>query len=217
MNINVNGIRISYEVIGQGRSLVFLHGNGEDHTIFNKLSERLKDKFEIYLIDSRNHGLSERTNVYDYGKMCDDIYELIIKLELKNAVVIGFSDGAIIGLMLAIKYPNLVEKLIFAGGNIRPNGIKLLVRKEINKVYQQSLNPLLKMMLDKPNISNKDLKLAVIPVLILVGELDVIHLSHTKMIYRNLKNASLEVIKNHTHDSYIVDSSFLERTILEFI
>ena len=55
---------IYYEKIGTGKPLILLHGNKEDHTIFNKLTASLKNSFTVYSIDSRGHGKSSSTKLF---------------------------------------------------------------------------------------------------------------------------------------------------------
>ena len=82
MNIKVNGITLEYSKEGTGEPLILLHGNGEDHHIFDKLAEKLKEKFTVYAIDSRNHGKSSMTDDYSYETMAEDIFSFINALEL---------------------------------------------------------------------------------------------------------------------------------------
>ncbi|MFV0329106.1 MAG: alpha/beta fold hydrolase [Dysgonomonas sp.] len=100
MKIEVNNIILNYIKEGAGKPVILLHGNGEDHHIFDKLIVKLKQNFTIYAIDSRNHGESQMTDDYSYETMAEDIYQFIQKLSLKDVSVIGFSDGAIISILL---------------------------------------------------------------------------------------------------------------------
>ena len=65
MKVSVNGVEIYYEQTGSGRPLIMVHGNGEDHTIFDKAANVLKDSFTCYLVDSRGHGQSSAVDVLE--------------------------------------------------------------------------------------------------------------------------------------------------------
>jgi pimeloyl-ACP methyl ester carboxylesterase len=74
---NVNGITLYYEKTGEGQPIILLHGNGEDHQIFNVLTDQLKENFSVYAIDSRGHGKSTRVRELDYRSMAEDVVEFI--------------------------------------------------------------------------------------------------------------------------------------------
>ena len=216
MKIKVNEIELNYEVIGKGKPLIFIHGNGEDLTTFDSLVEALKGFYTCYLIDSRNHGKSSKTTSYHYDDMAKDIYEFIKILDIKKPSLFGFSDGAIIGMILAFKYPDLLGKLILAGGNINPLGVKKKFLKLMEEAYLNTKNPLIYLMLNEPNLSDKELSKIVCPVLILAGQNDVIKLSHTKKIHTYIRGSKLMIISNHTHESYIMHSNYLKDIIKNF-
>ena len=97
MNINVNNVNLYYEVYGDGDPIMLLHGNSETHEIFDKLIEKLKDKYKVYAIDSRCHGKSEDTKIISYELMRDDVICFIKKLNISKPILYGFSDGGNIG------------------------------------------------------------------------------------------------------------------------
>lgn len=80
--ISVNGVNLYYQKTGDGEAMILLHGNGEDHQIFSPLIAKLWSDFTFYAVDSRNHGRSDKTAVYDYSVMADDIEALIKELHL---------------------------------------------------------------------------------------------------------------------------------------
>ena len=92
MLIKVNDIELYYEVLGQGEPLVMVHGNSEDHTIFDTASEVLSKNFTLYLIDSRGHGNSTKTNNLDYRIMAEDIYAFIKSLKIEGFSYYGLAD-----------------------------------------------------------------------------------------------------------------------------
>lgn len=119
---------IYYEKCGSGKPLILLHGNKEDHTIFNKLINALMDRFTIYALDSRGHGKSGITDEFHYSDMADDVLNLIDELKLDKPCFYGFSDGGIIGLLCCIKRPDAFEKMIISGANITTKGLKFPFR-----------------------------------------------------------------------------------------
>ena len=191
MLINVNDINLNYEVYGYGKPIILLHGNGETHNIFDKLIYKLEKEYTVYAVDSRCHGKSEYTKLISYDLMAEDVIEFIKKLNIKTPILYGFSDGGIIGLLIAIKEPQLLSNLIISGANITPDATTWLDNFFTKIAYFFTRNKLIKMMLDEPNITFEELHKIAIPVHILAGEKDVIKLEHTKLIAENIKNSTL--------------------------
>ena len=126
MQIEVNGVNLYYEEYGQGSPIILLHGNHEDLTIFDNLIDSLKKDYKVYAIDSRCHGKSENADEISYELMRDDIIEFIYKLRLNRPVLYGFSDGAIIGLMIAIKDRNILSRVISSGANVTASQLQTI-------------------------------------------------------------------------------------------
>lgn len=155
MNITVNDMNLYYEVTGSGDPLIMVHGNGEDHKIFDKAAEVLSKHFTCYLLDSRGHGQSRQVNEYHYEDMAEDVYQFTQALHLENITYYGFSDGGIIGLILASRHPKLLDKMIISGANTRPDAVKkwiTTVFKIVNRIHRK---PLFELMLTEPHITKK--------------------------------------------------------------
>ena len=217
MLITVNNTELYYEVTGEGTPIILLHGNGEDHNIFDVLISQLSDKFRVYAIDSRGHGKSENSDNLDYHLMADDIVEFIHKNHIEKPVLYGFSDGGIIGLMISYKFPALLSKLVISGANSSPSGLKFKWRFLIWIAYIFKRDPKLKMMLNEPNITKDDLQKIEIPTLVTAGENDMVKESDTRFIAGNISNSKLVIIPYETHDSYVVNSPKLFDVIKDFI
>lgn len=217
MKIKVNNIELYYEKYGTGKPIILIHGNQESHEIFDKLIEKLKSNYEVFAIDSRCHGQSENPKEISYNLMCDDIIEFIKELNIERPILYGFSDGGIIGLLVAIKEPELLSNLIISGANISPDVFTTFDLLLTKLFYFFTRSKYIKMMLDEPNIPIEDLQKITVPVHILAGEKDVIKLEHTKLIADNIKNSTLEIIKNENHGSYIVHSEKLYEIIKKYI
>ena len=123
MLIGVNGIELFYEKTGEGRPLIMVHGNSEDHTIFDEAVEVLKEQFTCYTIDSRGHGQSSPCKELHYKDMAQDMIAFMTELDLDNVAFYGFSDGGIVGLLVAMSCSR-VTNLIVSGANITPKGTK---------------------------------------------------------------------------------------------
>lgn len=217
MKIDVNNITLSYSKEGNGNPLILLHGNGEDRHIFDELIDKLKINFTVYAIDSRNHGDSTKSENYTYEVMAEDIHQFIEKLELKNVSLIGFSDGAILGLLLALKYSSIFEKMVLLGVNLKPSDFKQNIYDSIVEEYEKTKDPLFKMMLDQPNIELKDLKNITIPTFVIGAEDDLYYEDSFRNIANTIPNATLTIIKGHDHGSYVINNDLLYPYMTEFL
>lgn len=217
MKIKVNNVELYYEEYGTGNPIILLHGNQETHEIFDKLIEQLKKKHKVYAIDSRCHGQSENPTEISYNLMCEDIIQFIKELKIEKPILYGFSDGGIIGLLIAIKEPDILSNLIISGANITPDVFTTFDLILTKLFYFFTRSKYIKMMLDEPNISMEELQRIIIPVHVLAGEKDVIKLEHTKLIADNIKNSTLEIIPKENHGSYIIHSEKLYEIIKKYV
>ena len=217
MKINVNNITLNYIQEGQGDPLILLHGNGEDLQIFDKLISKLKKQFTVYAIDSRNHGSSTRTEDFSYETMAEDIHQFIEKLELKHLSVIGFSDGAIISLLLTLKYPQIFKKMVLLGVNLKPSDFKLDIYNSIAEEYEKTQDFLFKMMLEQPNIELDDLKEINTPTLVIGAEDDLYNEDSFQNIADTMPDAELKIMQGHDHGSYVINSDVLYPSLKEFL
>ena len=101
--IEVNGVSLHYAVMGEGRPVVLVHGNGESHDLFDtQIGQLTEAGYRVYAPDSRGHGANEPLNEYHYSDMAEDMYQFIQKMGLKKPAFYGHSDGGIIGMLLEI-------------------------------------------------------------------------------------------------------------------
>jgi len=217
MNIKVNGVDLYYEQAGSGTQVILLHGNGESSRIFDVLISQLKKDHAVYAIDSRGHGQSQPVNDFDYESMMADVAAFIRQSGLEKPALYGFSDGGIIGLLLAMKHPDLLSKLIVSGANLDPRGVKTTWYWFFKMIYFFKGGKLLRMMLTQPHIQPDDLKKIQVPVLVLAGSKDMIRRAHTETIARHIPNAQLQILANENHSSYVTHSEKLYFVIKPFL
>lgn len=197
--------------------LVLLHGNAEDHTTLAPLIEAFREDRSVVAIDSRGQGLSSRgTAPLTYDTMAADALEVMSRLSITRAHVMGYSDGAIIGLLMASSARHRVLTLTAMGANVTPEGLTPETREEIrdavaalrlegrpavgDPAWHASMRELLELMLKGPRIMGERLRSIKCPTLVLVGEHDVVLLPHTLRIVREVPDARLSLIGGCGHD-----------------
>lgn len=217
MLLKVNNIDLFYEKTGQGRPILLLHGNGESHKIFMTLSQKLSEYYTVYAIDSRGHGKSCKVKQLDYDSMAEDIVGLIRALNIEKPVIYGFSDGGILGILIAIRYPDLLSKLIISGANTCPEGIKKATLRIFRLIYFVTRNFKIKMMLTQPNIKDDDLNKITVKTLVLAGKKDCIDEKHTIHMAECIPNSTLRILEGESHESYVLDNHKLYQIILPFL
>ena len=217
MYIEVNGITLFYEGSGSGPAILLVHGNEEDHRIFDETAELLKKDYRVYALDSRDHGKSTRVKTLGYDEMAEDVAEFVRKMKLEKPYFCGFSDGGIIGILAAIRYPELISKLVLCGANAYPQGLKWYWFKLFALLETLSHDHKLRMLLKEPRITPKELESISIPALILAGEGDMIRESHTRYLASKIKGSSLRILPGEGHGSYIVHSRKLYYFMRKFL
>ena len=208
MRVTTNGVSIHYEVRGRnGPALIMLHGNGEDHGIFDRAVDYLEQVFTVYLPDTRGHGESSPVGEDHYQDMVDDLSEFIRKLGLEKPAVCGFSDGAIVGLMFASQNPGVLSHLIACGANTRPETLGGL-RMALDRIGDPGKkDPKVRLMLTEPDISAEDLARIDVPVTVVAGSRDCVKRSDTEFIAGSVPGAVLVIMGRADHSSYIVHST----------
>ena len=204
-------IALYYQEKGNKEPFILLHGNGENSSYFKNQIDYFSERYRVIALDTRGHGKSPRgTKPFTIEQFSCDLYDFMEGLEISNAVILGFSDGANIAMKFAIKYPNKVKALILNGGNLNPQGVKKttqipieigykIARRFASKSADAKKNAeMLGLMVNEPNIEINELSKITAPTLIICGSNDMIKESHTKEIAGNIPNAKLAIMKgNH--------------------
>lgn len=219
---------IYYEVYGTGRPLLLLHGNNQSGRVFEKQIDELSEHFTVIVPDTRGHGNStdESTGPLTYELFAADMVKLLDHLNLKNADILGWSDGGITGLIMAIKYPGYVNKLAIMGANLSPDGLKDIVFRDVGELIgdlEASSDPgaparkrIYELILNEPHLTNKDLQQIEAPVLVMAGQNDIVWEMHTSQIAENIPNARLTIFSNAGHFAPRYNAFEFNQEVLEF-
>lgn len=213
MKILINNNDLYYKKLGTGQPIILIHGNEESSEIFFEAAEELKKTNTVYLIDQRHHGKSGKNGNLTYEDMRDDLELFILSLGIIKPVIFGFSDGGIVGIMLAIKNEQLIEKLVFAGINVSPKGLKFNLR--FRYFFKNLFKPSIyyKLMLKGPIIKKEDLLKLTCSIKLLYGENDVISKRHLNLLKKSLPLAEFYFLANENHYSYVIN----KKTFIQYL
>lgn len=216
--VNVNNADIYFETYGEkeNKALILIHGNGGSIEAMSSQIEYFKDSYFVIVGDNRTHGKSEGFDSVDYEIMASDYVGIMDQLNIDSACVLGHSDGGIIGLLLAINYPNRISKLVAAAPNLVPGKESIEQWElEFSKGYRELIDSMIlindqsrnwqiekihmNLMRDEPNIKLSDLAKIQSPVLVMTSDNDIIKPRHILQIYEHIPKAQLFVMPGATH------------------
>ncbi|HEY3729937.1 MAG TPA: alpha/beta hydrolase [Steroidobacteraceae bacterium] len=222
----VHGHRMYYAIRGSGPTLVLLHGGGDsgEHSF-----ERQLDLFALThrIIAPDQVGQGHTPDVkgpLSYTSMMQDTASLLSSLQLKGSDVVGFSDGGILALMLAVRHPELVRRLVISGVNVSPEGLtaeQLQGLRDAQTGTPSTVDEkLARLWLTSPTESELSLEMLSKvdqPVLVISGDRDAIRLEHTLQIFHALPQAELCVLPGTDHLTFSGRSEWLNPIISSFL
>jgi pimeloyl-ACP methyl ester carboxylesterase len=235
---NVNGISLHYAAYGRGSPVILLHGGLANLDYWGHQIAALKSRHMVIAMDSRGHGRSTRdARPYGYDLMADDVIGLMDVLNLPKADIVGWSDGAILGLDLAIRYSSRVGKVFAFAANTVPSGVNDDVeknptfaafikraRQEYEKYsatpreYDSFLEQISKMWASEPNWTDAQLKAITAPVLVVDGDHDeAIKREHTEYVAATIPGAGLLILPNASHFAFLQDPDLFSYAVLHFL
>ena len=232
----VNGIKLYYATIGSGAPVVLLHGGFANSDYWGNQVTALAPHYRVILVDSRGHGRSSRdARPIGYDLMADDVVALLDTLKIERAAIVGWSDGAILGLDLAMRYPGRITKVFAFGANTKTSG----VIEEPNPVFvgyeDRSKSEFMKlspqpdgfaefgrqvnaMWAREPNWTDAQLQAINLPVEIVDGDHDeAIKRDHTEYMARTIPGAGLLILPNVSHFAFLQDPTLFDAALLDFL
>lgn len=136
MKVEINGLKINYNVYGEGKNILLLHGWGGCIDSWYPLTEYFKDKYQVWVVDLPGFGQSETPNPpFDYYSYGDFIGSFIKQCKIEKPVIIGHSFGGSIAAGIAARYPNLTEKVVLVDSSgLRIKNFRLTVIHLLSEV-----------------------------------------------------------------------------------
>jgi pimeloyl-ACP methyl ester carboxylesterase len=236
--MDVGGHPTWVDVRGTGEeTLLLLHGGMSNSDLFvDALAPHLGDRYRLAAFDRRGHGYTpDDGRAFHYESMADETITVLESVVRGPAHLIGWSDGGIVGLLVARRRPDLVGRLVAIGANFHADGVLPLeldpsspLAVEMFEGYAARspdgadhfavvLERFIAMMSSEPTLTTEDVATIVTPTLVLVGDDDLIRLDHTCALYEALPNAQLAVVPGTSHAVPVERPDEVARLVLAFL
>ena len=233
----VNGIKIWYAEFGHGAPVILLHGGLANANYWGHLVRALQPHYRVIVMDSRGHGRSSRdARPYGYDLMADDVVELMDYLKIDKAALVGWSDGAIIGLDIAQRNPQRLSKLFAFAANSDPSAVKDVehdpvfsafiarARQEYAQLsatpneYDAFLKQIEKMWDSQPHWTAAGLHTIHVPTWIVDADHDeAIKRENTLFMADNIPASGLLIQPQVSHFSFLQDPAQFNGDVLHFL
>jgi pimeloyl-ACP methyl ester carboxylesterase len=233
----VDGVKIWYAVFGHGQPVVMLHGGLANANYWGHQVRALERHYQVIVMDSRGHGRSSRNQeAYGYDLMASDVVGLLDHLKIEKAAIVGWSDGAIIGLDIAMKHPERVSKLFAFAANSDPSGVADIAKSDVFNAYiarageeYKRLSPtpteykgfvdeITKMWETQPKWTAVDLAAIKVPTWIVDADHDeAIKRDNTEFMAANIPGAGLLIQPQVSHFSFMQNPQQFTDDVLHFL
>lgn len=235
----VNGIKVWYATFGPetGEPVILLHGGLANAHYWGNQVRDLQKQYRVIVMDSRGHGRSSRNaEPYGYDLMASDVVALMDFLKVPKAAIVGWSDGAIIGLDIAMHHPDRVSKLFAFAANSDPSGVADIAKSPVFNAFiaraekeYETLSPtpteykaflaqITRMWETQPNWTADDLKKIAVPTWIVDADHDeAIKRENTEFMAANIPDAGLLLQPEVSHFSFLQDPEQFTAEIEHFL
>jgi len=215
--VDVNGVHMWYDDRGDGDPVVLLHGGLTDSRDFAGNLDALADRFRLLLPERRGHGhTADVAGPITVELMAQDTIAFLDTTVGARVPVVGYSAGAIVALRIAVRRPELVDRLVLVSGAFHPDGMILRptadapppeplvaayaeVSPDGADHFPAVIAKIAHAVDDEPGLTADDLSRVTCPTLVMAADDDMVTLEHTLALYRGLRDAQLAVVPGTSH------------------
>jgi pimeloyl-ACP methyl ester carboxylesterase len=238
--VQVNGIRMYYELHGTGAPLLLVHGGAGNGMQFSKQLPAFEPHYRCIVPDCCAQGrTTDRKGPLTYHAMAEDMIALLDHLHIERVDIMGWSDGGNIGLDMAMHHPERVSHLVTFGANFQPDGLNPQDVEWNNKAtadsfgpdmrtgwtklnpqpgnYEQAMNKIIALWRTLPRWSPAELGTIRAKTLVCAGDRDLIRLDHTTALAKAIPGAEMWIVPNASHSAMIERSEIVNPKVLEFL
>jgi pimeloyl-ACP methyl ester carboxylesterase len=232
------GVDTWYDTEGAGEPLLLLHGALTDSSEFVATRPALTPMFQVLTPERRGHGhTADLDGPITYDLMADDTVAFIETVIGGPTHLVGHSDGANVALLVALRRPDLVDKLVLISGNFHHDGLPPetydvvddLATMELMADIYGSVSPdgrghfpmvvekISRMVREEPTLSTDDLRAVRARTLVMAGDDDAIAPAHTQALYDGIPDAELAIVPGTSHTLIIEKPELCNRIIIDFL
>lgn len=240
--VDIAGLNTWYDELGRGDPLVLLHGGLCTNETWGAQTPAFAERFRVFAPERRGHGhTGDVEGPLTYPDMTTDTIGFLDKVVGRSAHLVGWSDGGIVGLMVAIARPDLVRKLVVIGTNYDVAGVAPEAEEMFAHMAPDSLDmatfrslyethspdgpehwpvvfaKFIEMVQREPHIPLEDLTRISAPTLVLVGDDDMVSFEHTAALFRVIPGSELAVVPGASHAVMMEKPELVNRLILDFL
>ncbi|HUA36016.1 MAG TPA: alpha/beta hydrolase [Candidatus Binataceae bacterium] len=233
----VNGIHLWFAEFGRGAPVIMLHGGLANSDYWGLQVRALASRYHVIVMDSRGHGRSSRDeSPIGYDLMSSDVLALMDYLHIDKAAIVGWSDGAIVGLDIAIHHPERVTRLFAFAANSNPSGVKDVNQSPVFTAfiaraadqyahlsptptkYKSFLADIEHMWATQPNFTAEQLTHIAVPVWIVDGDHDeAIKRENTDYMASTIPGAGELILPRVSHFAFLQDPQMYNASLMHFL
>ena len=239
--VDAAGIRTFYEVEGEGAPLILLHGGFATNETWSRQRAALSGLYQVFLPERRGHGrTADVAGPTGFDLMARDTVAFMDAVGLKQADMVGWSDGGIVALELALAAPERVRRLVLIGtaANIdgytdetrqwnetaTPDDMPVFIRDAYARLspdgadhFPVVFDKLVQVWRREPRHDLAELARITAPTLVLIGDNDVLTVEHAAAMKAALPNGQLAVVPDADHFVMFAKPDLVNRLILDFL
>lgn len=239
--VKANGVNTYYEVHGEGGPLLLLHGGTDTIESFREQTPALAKRFKVILPERRGHGrTADVEGPITYELMAQDTIAFMEALGTGPAHLVGWSDGAIVGMLVAMWRPDIVKRFVSVGGNFHVDGLTEEFTAYVRRATAETFFPsaveaykqmspdgpehwpvvfekIMRMWLAEPQMTSQELAAIKAPTLVMCGQNDIMTLEHTIELFRAIPSGQLCVLPGTSHFLLHEKPDLANRLLIEFL
>jgi pimeloyl-ACP methyl ester carboxylesterase len=242
--IDVDGLKTYYEVHGQGEPLLMMHGGFGSADSVSRLTAALATRFRVIVPERRGHGhTADVAGPITYDLMTEDTIAFMSALGIQKAHLVGYSDGGILCLLIAMRRPDLVGKIVPIAANFHHDGLsaqgqafikaatpeimRMVIAEEVEGYDKYSpdgpehfpvvFEKLKHMFLTQPALTVEQLSAIRAPALVVAADRDLMTIDHTMELFKAIPGAQLMIVPAATHALIFEKPDAINEAMLAFL
>jgi pimeloyl-ACP methyl ester carboxylesterase len=238
--LDLDGVHTYYEALGSGPPLVLLHGGMCPIETWAGLAPQLSSAYRVFTPERRGHGRTSDPGTITYENMATDTIAFLEAITAGPVHLVGWSDGAVVALLVALWRPDLVERLVYIGNAINRNGVPAEAAAMAEHLAADMLPPVLRQLYDavspdgpehfdivfeklarlwktEPNLDLSELASLSVPTLLVAADHDMVTIEQLAAAQRAIPDAQLAIVPGADHGFPMEQPALLAQLLERFL